>query len=198
MIYSFDALSPEYESLLAKCLVTKLHASLDAATRLLRNLSEYQAVEAETKVPAIWLMAVNERESGGKLDTYLGNGQPLDRVTTEEPEGRGPFLNWHAGAIDALKYDKIDQVTTWNWARACFQWELWNGFGYRYFHKEHSPYLWAGTSIQESGKYVADGEFDRDVMDQQLGTVAIARAIAYLHPSLDLPGYPQPVPALIA
>jgi lysozyme family protein len=49
------------------------------------------------------------------------------------PRGRGPFPNWAAAAIDAYKIDHLDQVgaDNWFWERACYEEELFNGFGYR-------------------------------------------------------------------
>jgi lysozyme family protein len=42
--------------------------------------------------------------------------------------------------------------------------------------------LWAGTTIQEPGKYVADGKFDADTMDQQPGCSGLLYAVHRLDP----------------
>lgn len=40
-----------------------------------------------------------------------------------------------------------------------------------------SPYVWAGTSNYEKGKYVADGKFDPNYVDQQLGVAVMLRTL---------------------
>lgn len=82
------------------------------AARLLRDIGVYRDVSKATGVPALWPMATNERESGGRLDRYLGNGERLDRVTRLVPKGRGPFRDWTEGAIDALRLDAIERCGT--------------------------------------------------------------------------------------
>ncbi len=62
------------------------------AERLLNNKSIYQEIETITHVPWYFIGLCHDRESGFNLNTYLGNGQPLDRVTTHVPKGRGPSL----------------------------------------------------------------------------------------------------------
>lgn len=76
------------------------------ASRLLRNKTVYQQIEAITNVPWYFIGLCHDRELGFDLNTYLGNGQPLNRVTTNVPKGRGPFLGPSAfvdGAVDALR-----------------------------------------------------------------------------------------------
>jgi hypothetical protein len=132
-------------------------------------------------------MATNERESNNRFDTYLGNGDPLHHKSVHVPRNRGPFQTWEAGAVDALVYDHIAGIDDWSWTRACYEWETWNGFGYR-AHGLHSAYLWAGTSIYTRGRYAGDGNFHPHEQDTQLGTVAIAAALIKLDPSLQFPG----------
>ena len=43
------------------------------------------------------------RDSTFDFDTYLGTGEPLNRVTRLEPKGRGPFKSFEDGAVDAFK-----------------------------------------------------------------------------------------------
>jgi lysozyme family protein len=40
-----------------------------------------------------------------------------------------------------------------------------------------SPYLWAGTDIYRSGKYVADGRVDPDAVSKSIGAAAILKAL---------------------
>jgi len=97
-------------------------------------------------------------------------------VTTIIPRGRGPFVTWEEGARDALEYDGLDQVDEWSPARACFEIEKFNGFGYRN-RGVPSPYLWSFTNHYSRGKYVADGRFSAAAVDKQCGAIPVMRRI---------------------
>lgn len=151
------------------------------ARNILTDKERYQGVERETGVPWMMIAALHQRESDCDFDTYLGNGEPLDEVTTLVPKGRGPFDTWEEGAIDALTYDGLTEVTDWRLEKMLFHCETYNGTGYD-SKGLPSPYLWAGTTIQEPGKYVADGEFDANEMDEQPGCCGILYAIHSIDP----------------
>lgn len=156
----------------------------------------YQEVEqtVQSKFPW-WAVAVaHKRESdaqdahGNPLFTsYLGNGQPLNRVTTIVPKGRGPFLGPKAflhGCLDALHLDGIDKVVPpWPIEKVLFDEELLNGVGY-HLRGLPSPYIFGGTSIQRPGKFIRDHVFDKTVMDTQLGCAGMIWMIAKLDPSV--------------
>ena len=148
---------------------------------IIQDKSRYQAVECDTNVPWMMIAAIHSRESSRNWNTYLGNGEPLDQVTTMVPAGRGPFDTWEEGAIDALTYDGLTEITDWRLEKMLFHCEKYNGLGY-YNKGLPSPYLWAGTTIQEPGKYVADGKFDPTVWDTQPGCCGILYAINRLDP----------------
>lgn len=191
MLHSFDQLAPEYQTdwSTARVKPSRQREALETGERLLKDLSTYKAAEALFGVPALWLMATNERESSGNLHTYLGNGDPLNERTRDVPRGRGPFSSWQAGAKDALTLDGIVLVKTWNPARACYEWELWNGWGYR-AHGVRSPYLVGGTTLQQPGKYIRDGVWDPHAEDTQLGCVAVAWGVLQQNSSLAFTGLP--------
>jgi len=121
-------------------------------------------------------MIVHNREASGRFDTYLGNGDPLNKSSVHEPSGRGPFSTWELGAIDALKLKNLHKIARWNIPRALYEFERYNGFGYA-LKGLPSPYLWAGSSIYKKGKYVADHVFDPDVVDEQLGAATMLQAL---------------------
>jgi lysozyme family protein len=147
--------------------------------------SQYLDIEQATGVPW-WLVAVlHRRESDADFSTYLGNGEPLDRVTQAVPRGRGPFPDFKAGAIDALHLDGLDRVIDWRLEKALWHCERFNGLGYALMHPPlPSPYIWGGTNQQRAGKYVRDGKFDRSVMDTQPGCAPILAEIAKLDPTV--------------
>ena len=156
------------------------------AKRLLENRERFIAVEKATGVPAIWLMPVWEREDP-RFDRYFGNGDPLDRKTTDVPAGRGPFATWEEGVDDALRLDHVvayfKNASECSWEFACYHWEAWNGFGPRE-HGRASGYLWSGSDQYGGGKYVADRVWSRGTWDRQLGCVVLAKAIAALDPQI--------------
>jgi lysozyme family protein len=73
----------------------------------------------------------------------------------------------------------------WTWTRACYEGELFNGFGPR-AHGRQTGYLWSWTNIYTGGKYVADGKWDPDVIDAQCGMVPMMAALLRLDSSLAL------------
>jgi lysozyme family protein len=184
---SFADLKSEYENLWAGMTIRPERA--EAVTRIARKLiasrARYAAVAAKTRVPWFVIAALHNRESDADFSTYLGNGEPLNRVTRIVPKGRGPFGSWEAGAIDALALDGLDQVAVvvadWTPARACYEIEKFNGFGYRNHHPAvKSPYLWSFSNQYSRGKYVADGRFDAGAVDAQCGAMPIVKRIMEL------------------
>ena len=159
---------------------------------LLAAKPRYQAVEAKTGVPWFVIAGLHQRESDADFTTYLGNGEPLNRVTHLVPKGRGPFATWEAGAIDALALDGLNQVKEWTPARACYETEKFNGFGYRR-RGIWSPYLWSFSNHYSRGKYVADGQFSADAVDQQCGAIPVMKRLMQLD-GQKLEPMPQPTP----
>lgn len=197
---SFASVRAEYARLWQSMTINPSRVAEFQATakRLMKGMDRYKAVQRATGVPAAMIAILHERESNANFDTYLGNGQPLNRVTTIVPKGRGPFRNFEEGAIDALNIDGLAKVKTWSIEQAIFKAEGFNGFGYRY-KGIRSPYLWGGTNHQQRGKYVRDGVFDPSVMDKQLGAAGILYTLFALDPSLRLPletkaAPPVPIP----
>jgi lysozyme family protein len=149
------------------------------AKKIFANKSHYMAVEAATGVPWWLIGALHIRESNGDLGTYLGNGQSLDEVTTEVPEGRGPWPSFEAGAIDAMRYEGFDKAKDWSIEHALFLAETFNGPGY---HNKGlpSPYIVGGSNKQRKGKFTEDHGFDATVMDTQLGVACMLQALIQL------------------
>lgn len=160
------------------------------------NRERYLQIEENTGVPWAMIFCVHKRESdvedheGNPLFTsYLGNGQPLNRRTTIEPIGRGPFPSFEEGAIDALEYDHLNKVVeqgadAWRLEKQLYYMRLLNGFGYDY-HNRPSAYIWGGTNIQEPGKFDRDGHWVPDMMDQQPGCAPMLWSIMKLDPSIE-------------
>ena len=158
------------------------------ASEAIRHKDIYRQIEAKTGVPWYLVAILHRRESNADFRTYLGNGQPLDHVTTIVPRGRGPFRGPDAfvrGAIDALNIDLLSSVKDWRLEKCLFYCELFNGTGYAN-RGLPSPYVWGGTNIQKLGKYIRDGVFDSHVVDPQPGCAPLLKMIAHLDSSVVL------------
>lgn len=159
------------------------------AARLVAAKLRYQAVEAQTGVPWYFIAVTHQRESSQRWDRSLAQGDPWNRVSVHVPRGRGPFASWEAAAIDALVncHPYVARNTDWSIGTLLTELEKYNGVGYA--NKGiPSPYLWSGTDQYQRGKYVADGKFDANAVDRQLGCAGLLLAMQALDPSIKLEG----------
>lgn len=140
----------------------------------------YDPVQAAIGIPWYVVAAIDMREESFSHSGYLGNGDPLSKVTTHVPKGRGPFASWYAGAIDALKLQGFDKIGHWDIVTALIQLEIYNGVGYK-AKGLPSPYVWGMTNIQVAGKYVADGAWSSTTWDQQPGCAALIMTLRDNH-----------------
>lgn len=138
--------------------------------------ARYQSVEKTTGVPWWFIAVVHEREASQRWDTQLGQGDPLNKKSTHVPKGRGPFPTWEEGAEDALTNCAPFAAKNKDWSigGSLAMLEKYNGLGY--FNKGlPSPYVWAGTDQYTKGKYVADGKYDPNAVDTQLGCAGLLK-----------------------
>jgi lysozyme family protein len=142
--------------------------------------ARYQAVSAKTGVPWEVIAVIHQREASGNFNTYLGNGQALNKKTTIVPKGRGPFETWEEGAIDALVNapPKAASNKDWSVGGTLAKIEEYNGLGYA-SKQVPSPYLWAGTDQYTKGKYVADHVYDPNHVDTQLGAAGLLKFLGW-------------------
>ncbi|MDN5006476.1 hypothetical protein ACFQZO_37320 [Bradyrhizobium sp. GCM10027634] len=159
------------------------------AVQLLKAKKRYQYVEAKTGVPWPVVAVIHERESSQNFTTQLGQGDPLHRVSVHVPAGRGPFDTWEDGAYDALVLCPpfLARRKDWSLSAALTALETYNGIGYA-AKGVPSPYLWSGTDQYRSGKYVADGVYDPNKVDAQLGCAALLMSLMALDPSITFTG----------
>ncbi len=158
----------------------------EAAAKIFAHKARYQAVEAKTGVPWYWIGPVHYRESDLDFNTQLAQGDPLGHVSTHVPKGQGPYFGndaWERAALIALEDTGATEVIDWRLEKMIYHWEQYNGWGY-YKHDIPSPYVWAGSSIQQPGKYVSDGVWDAGAVDQQLGCAPILESLMELDPSI--------------
>lgn len=145
--------------------------------KVIRSKAIYKSIEKKTGIPAAFVAAIHTRESGsdvGVFKRYLGNGQPINQVTTIVPKGRGPFKTWEEGAIDALvKIKGYDKIKNWTLETCITEWEKYNGLGYKNRGKL-SPYVWSKTNHGDNtGLFVRDGVYDQNAKDGNIGCMAL-------------------------
>lgn len=199
MQHPFSVLKTDYSQLLALMVVKpSVRGVVDHVARKLlqsENRAHYDPVTAAIGVPVVFIAPSFEREGASDFTKNPAQGWPLHSTSRIIPHN-GPFPTWYAAAIAAYKIDGLQAVGAgnWTWEHVCYYGEALNGWGYRDQHHMHTPYLWAGSNIQVPGKYVEDGKFDASHMDTQLGMILVARRMAELEPSLDLPRAEIPIP----
>src|SRR5262249_42298685 len=197
MSQNFEALKSEYAELWRTMQVRPEHAA--AVERIARKLIDskprYERVAQATGVPWAVIAVLHQRESDADFATHLHNGDPLTERTQHVPAGRpahgNPPFSWEDSAIDALTMPDhaLHLVKEWTIERASYEIEKYNGFGYRNNHPEvKSPYLWSFSTNYQRGKYVADGRFDANAVDQQCGTMPMLRRMMELDPSVRFDG----------
>ncbi len=158
--------------------------------------ARYQAIEAKTGVPWFVIAVTHQRESSQDWSRSLAQGDPWNKKSTHVPKGRGPFASFEDAAIDALKNcaPYAARNTDWSVGGLLTMLEQYNGLGY--FNRSlPSPYIWSGTDQYIKGKYVADGKFDPNVVDKQLGCAGLLLAMMEIDPSI---GFGAPNPVVVA
>lgn len=147
----------------------------------LRSRERYRSIETMRKngVPSTILFGLHYREADNSFSCSLAQGDPLTHRSRNVPRGRLPYkappYTWEECAIDAVYH--VDRLDLSDWKRIGSGLEAienYNGAGYRR-RGIPSPYVWAGTSAYERGKYVSDGRFSPTAVDRQLGVAAILK-----------------------
>lgn len=153
----------------------------------------YLTVSTTTKVPWFIIAVIHEREASQSWLANLAQGDPWNRASIHVPKGRGPFLSWEEAAEDALAHCPpfAARWTDWTAGGGLTLLEEYNGLGYA-ARGRPSPYIWASTDQYVSGKYIADGHYDPNAVDHQLGCAALLASMAAIDPSVAFVN-PQPV-----
>lgn len=151
-----------------------------------KNRSRYVRLAKQMGIPPELLAVIHYREEDndyleGKFNVYLHNGETLGSVTIKDPKGK-LFYDFDEAALDAM-YDQrsklrmlgITYETRDMTAMLCFL-ETYNGKGY-YNHQHVNPYLYSGTNVYVSGKYVSDGVYDPETVDKQIGCYVLLDAL---------------------
>lgn len=157
------------------------------ANKIIAGEAQYKAVEAATGWPWFFVGAIHMRESGCDFKGVLHNGEKIigtQRKTKLVPKGRGPFKTWVAAAIDAIQtHASLYAGRVWCPALMGYVSEGFNGWGYT-GKGVNSPYVWAGSNHEQTGKYVADHVWDKNFDDPQLGTMTVLKRLSELRPDV--------------
>jgi len=177
-----DVLRKDYDDKFTKCRARpkKRTEVRSVVTNILLHKEQYQKVEAFTSVPWYIVGIIHQMESGGDFTRHLHNGDSLKQRTVHEPKGRPllghPPFTWEQSAVDALHIDGFDVWKDWSIIGTLYKIENFNGMGY-HARGVPSPYLWAGSTIYKSGKYVADGRFDPKAVSDQIGAALLLKEL---------------------
>jgi len=148
-------------------------------------------------VPAPILFCLHYRESDNNFKCHAHEGSSLMHRTKYEPKGRPlhpePPYTFEISAEDAyyvFEKPTLDKIDWKNKQASLDKMESFNGYGYR-AKGIPAPYLWSGTSLYVSGKYVSDGVFSRTAVDKQLGCAAILKGFQARGVELSFTGWPK-------
>ncbi len=132
--------------------------------------NEYKQISEATDIPVILIAALHFRESTGDFDKTIANGDD------DLPAGK-TFVEDAISVINAAKTytefkEDIGLTKDSRNLLAMLQYaEYWNGVGCKKYNHGINPYLYAGTNIYTSGKYVSDGSWNSSTVDEQPGVL---------------------------
>ncbi|HEY9885620.1 MAG TPA: hypothetical protein V6C96_00020 [Vampirovibrionales bacterium] len=179
-IPTFQSQRTYYTNILRSLEITSLKDTVEVfANKSLNNKSRYENISKQLggNIPWQFIAAIHMRESSQNFNGNLANGQPLNQRTTIVPIGKGPYSSFEESAVEILRERGLDKITNWTPERVAWELEKYNGLGYLYKGKP-SPYLLSGSKHYASGKYVADGKFDANHKDKQIGALTLIKAIS--------------------
>ena len=196
----------------------KLPAFHKSAMRLCDPVSKarYQGVTdrlIEQKMQPVpwWFIAIaSEREYSGPphWDKQLGQGDPLNQRSHNVPANMGPYLA-HEGDVtpghDAWTRCCVDVLINsapyaakwplWTIGGVLTLWEEFNGLGYAAMGVP-SAYVWSGSDVYISGKYVRDHVYNAKYIDVQEGTAPLLSMMMAIDSSIQIEGLTASMPTV--
>jgi lysozyme family protein len=143
---------------------------------------------ADTKgIPWFVIALIHYIECDFNFSKHLFNGDSLKNYTQKFPPGypkvhHKPPFTFDESAVDALKYEGFDKIDHWSVPVVLKCLEKYNGFGYEMYQNMNSPYLWSGSDIYKTGKYIEvkkkgvwKSGFYPKAVSGQLGTAVILK-----------------------
>ena len=153
----------------------------------------YQQIsQAVWKSPDRWwfVAIVHEREASQNFNRSIAQGDPWNQRSVHVPRGIGPFRGFVDAAVFVLNRcaPYPAKWTDWSIGGVLTLFESYNGYGYELYHHEPSPYDWGATNVEREGKYVADGKYNPNVWDLQVGCAAMLKGMMELDQSIKIAG----------
>ena len=153
----------------------------------------YQQIsQAVWKSPDRWwfVAIVHEREASQNFNRSIAQGDPWNQRSVHVPRGIGPFRGFVDAAVFVLNRcaPYPAKWTDWSIGGVLTLFESYNGYGYELYHHEPSPYDWGATNVEREGKYVADGKYNQNVWDLQVGCAAMLKGMMELDQSIKIAG----------
>ncbi|WBT38114.1 MULTISPECIES: hypothetical protein [Hyphomicrobium] len=182
---AFDSIAEDYRRLFATCEIRSEKRSevmwyVSKITDPTRRKA-YDQVFEETCVPWYFVAIIHGMECGFDMQSHLHNGDSLKKKTVQVPKGRPaqwlPPSDWVSSAVDALRYDKLDEKPDWTLAHMLYRWEAYNGWRSRLLYKINTPYLWSFSNHYTKGKFVADNVWDSNAVSKQCGAAVMLRGL---------------------
>ncbi len=117
-------------------------------------------------------------EASLSFSRHLRNGDPLTGRTVNVPGGRPvdghPPFSWEHSAADALRFQRMANLSDWSLPATLYRLEGYNGYGYHLVKPPvNSPYLWSFSNHYTRGKFIRDHVFDRKAISLQCGAAVV-------------------------
>jgi lysozyme family protein len=178
----FQSIAAEYRANFAVCAPQPITRGSGDVAKIVANRQRYESVAQKfpNQLPWFVVALLHIMEAEGDFHCHLHNGDPLSARTVHVPKGRPngqPPFTWEDSAWDALMCDRFNLVPAERWADLAgilYQLESYNGWGYRPRHVR-TPYLWAGSNLEQPGKYVDDGVWSPHALSSQTGAAVLLK-----------------------
>lgn len=152
----------------------------EAIARINKHQNIYKEAIEGTSIPWYAVGIIDEMECGCSEFFHIHNGDPLTGRTYNIPKGRPeggkpPFTKLES-IKDWIALKKWNQWRAWDINSVLFRFEANNGFGYRKY-RINTPYLWAGSNLYTSGKFIIDGTFSKAAVSKQIGAALLLKSL---------------------
>ena len=180
MLILNQQLKESYLSIFDACRINadRLNQANGIVQKILTGRPRYEMVSVMMTIPWYVIAVIHSLEADLNFNCHLHNGDPLSARTFHVPAGRpvsgNPPFSWQASAIDALQLEGLDHWTDWSISGISYRLERYNGIGYR-AHNTNSPYLWGGSNMYISGKYIKDNVYAPSVVSNQIGGMTLIK-----------------------
>ncbi len=177
-----DDLRQQYQSLFDSCITNpgRVDDVGQIIGQILPNQARYESVAGPLQVPWYFVALVHHMEASLNFTCHLHNGDPLTARTVNVPVGRPvdghPPFSWEQSATDALRFQRMANLSDWSLPATLYRLEGYNGYGYHLVKPPvNSPYLWSFSNHYTRGKFIRDHVFDLKAVSLQCGAAVVLR-----------------------